>query len=404
MKRAVAACLTLLTLAAIHSFAAGPAAQDKAVPKEEPSAKPAADAPQPVIPERKLTFDVSEEEEPVPFGTADPELLEQRYVATFSLVGTMRLASFGSMPEAYRAAVARYRFLLLGAPFRAPTQAEFKQAAREMPLGRLPSEEVMSLLTKLVRKGTPFFLRSVGPADQDTRSDLAVFHLRILAATPEQAKELVQGLLAFYDYGVFYPLQKEALTAKQGYEQRLAQDRADLDTARDEAPLLLKELDGLKEYKDITKEALVEFTTQLRLIGVDLVGIQARIDACNRILADRKSLSPSRIDQVETVKVTAEIELVGLAARKAAIEEIVKKGGRREELLRKYDRASSRVRTLESEISRIQEEIASCENALKKCMPYPVKDGKIVIRRIKWVSPGGRGSGPPSGPESPRDP
>ncbi len=391
MKRAVLACLVLVALTAIHGFAAEPAAESKAGPSEKPSPKAAAETPKPVIPERKLTFDVSEEEQPMAFRGADPGLLEQRYVATFQLVGPIRLrvTEFGSFAgEAtsdYSAAVRRHRDLLLGGK---PSEAVLKFALDEMPKKQLPSEEVVSLL----RMASPRYLgrRYVRfDAGEKKEDDKYLIQFTILAPTPERAKELAQGVLSFYDFGVFYPLQRAALAVKGAYEKRLVEDRASLKEAGDALATLEKQLEGLKEFEDITKEALVNFITQQRLISVDMRGVKARIDACNKILVSgtKRRLALSRIEQLETLKIAAEIELVGLAARKEALEEIVKKGRERKEASAKRVHADLRVTTLERGISQTLKGITHYEAELKKCAPYPVQDGKVVIRRIKWVPP-----------------
>jgi len=390
MKRAVLACLVLVALTAIRGLAGEPAAESKAGPKDKPSPKAAADLPKPVIPERKLTFDVSEEEQPMAFDVADPKLLEQRYVATFQLVGPrrLRITAFGSIAReainGYSAAVGRHRDLL--SPRSKPSAALLKSVLDEIPKERLPSEEVVSLLRMA---GPPCLRRSLVRLEAGAEDDKYLTQFTILAATPERAKELVQGLLSFYDFGVFSPLQREALAVKGAYQKRLEEDRAGLKNAQDELAGWDKQLAGLKEFEDITKEALVNFITQQRLISVDMQGVKARIDACNKILVSgmKRRLAPSRIEQVETLKITAEIELVGLAARKEALEDLVKKGRELKEVSTKRVQVRKRVESLEQEISRILEGITHYEAELKKCVPYPVQDGKVVIRRIKWVPP-----------------
>ena len=392
MKRAIVACLVLVALTAIHGFAAEPAGESKAGPKDKPPPKAATETPKPVIPERKLTFDVSEEEQPMAFRGADPELLEQRYVATFQLVGPRRLrvTAFGSIAReaimGYAAARDRHKVLLFGGS--KPSAAMLESALDEIPKERLPSEEVVSLLRMV---GPPCLRRSYVHFDPGTEDDKYLIQFTILAPTPERAKELAQGVLSFYDFGVFYPLQREALAVKEAYQKRLAEDRAGLKNARDELAGLDNQLEGLKEFEDITREALANFITQQRLISVDIQGVKARIEACNKILGSmhivKRGLTPSPVAQLETLKITAEIELVGLAARKEALEEIVKKGRELKEVSTKRVQGHNHVTTLERGISQMLEGITYYEAELKKCAPYPVQDGKVVIRRIKWVPP-----------------
>lgn len=390
MKRAIIACLVLVALTAIRGLAAEPAAESKAGPKDKPPPKAATETPKPVIPERKLTFDVSEEEQPMAFRGADPELLEQRYCANVLVVGPSRLrvTAFGTIGReaitGYSAAVNRHKFLLFDRS--KPSAAMLKSALDEMPKERLPSEEVVSLLRM---GGPPYLRRSYVHSGAGPEDDKYLIQFTILAPTSERAKELVQGVLSFYDFGVFYPLQREALAVKGAYEKGLPENRASLKNAQDELAGCDKQLAGLKQFEDITQEALVNFITQQRLISVDMQGVKARIAACNKILGGgtERRLTPSRVEQLETLKITAEIELVGLAARKEALEDLVNKGRERRKVFAKRVQARNRVGSLERGISQILEGITHYEAELKKCVPYPVQDGKVVIRRIKWVPP-----------------
>ena len=394
MKRTILACFALVALTAIHGLAAEPAAESKADPKQKSSPKAAAHASEQVIPRRKLTFDVSEEERLMPFNVADPELLDQRYVATFRLVGARPLRTYGvsfySPLKGVDHSDARDRQRAIFFYGKTPSARVYNAILGEMPQERLPSEEIVSLLTK---KNYPYFSSSPVRADKDaaTRGEGAAkpdeyyISCSILAPTAEQAKQLTEGVLSFYDH-VSFLLQENTLAAKETFEKELPQLRESLKQSQDELATLEKRLEDLSEYKDISQEALADFTTQQRLISVDMQGVKARIAACHKILRGGR-LTSSRVEQLETIKITAEIEMVGLAARKGAIEEIVKKGRGRMEAAVGRVQASSRVRDRERDISQISEGITHYEAELKKCMPLPVEDGKVTIRRIKWVPP-----------------
>ena len=396
MKRTILACFALVALTAIHGLAAEPAAESKADPKQKSSPKAAAHASEQVIPRRKLTFDVSEEERLMPFNVADPELLDQRYVATFRLVGARPLRTYGvsfySPLKGVDHSDARDRQRAIFFYGKTPSARVYNAILGEMPQERLPSEEIVSLLTK---KNYPYFSSSPVRADKDaaTRGEGAAkpdeyyISCSVLAPTAEQAKQLTKGVLSFYD-SVSFSLQENTLAAKEAFEKELPQLRESLKQSQDESATLEKLLEGLSEYKDISQEALVNFTTQQRLISVDMQGVKARIDACNKILGGAaRRLTPSLVEQLETIKLTAEIELVGLAARREALEEIVKKGREVRAAYRSRDVAKSQVLRQERELPDVLDGIAHYEAELKKCMPLPLEDGKVTIRRIKWVPP-----------------
>lgn len=379
MKRAILAHVAFLALTAGQSLAAESAAESKAAPQGEPAQKVVPDALEPVIPERELTFEVSEEAVSRKLTTPDPGLLEQRYVAVFRSEESS--SRRGSRP---RAPVEPYlqEMLVLGFQgFRRPGMLQ--KVVANVPQERMPAKDILDVLSACITQRSAYFTHDlVGTADPYERKYYQSFE--VLAPTPERAEELVRGLLSVYDYGVYYPIQRELLRLKRVSEGRLPESRAALKEAEKELTECEEQLDPLKEYEDLNEEALVHFTTQLRLISVELAGIDARIGACNKILA--KGVSPSHREQVEAVKITAEIELVGVAARKAAIEEIVEKGRRRVELLGSVEAARSKVSRSESILSSREQRIAEYEAERKDFMPFPIQDGKVTIHPIKWES------------------
>ena len=68
------------------------------------------------------------------------------------------------------------------------------------------------------------------------------------------------------------------------------------------------------------------------------------------------------------------------------MEEIVNKGQRRIELVTKKSRASARLRDEEKWVANAEKGVAHYEAQRLRVVPYPVKDGKVTIRRIKWES------------------
>ena len=97
---------------------------------------------------------------------------------------------------------------------------------------------------------------------------------------------------------------------------------------------------------------------------------------------------PFSLAPVETLKITAEIELVGLSARKAALEVIATKGRRRIELGRNELYASRSLASKEKIVAAAEAGVAHYETQRLRVVPYPVKDGTVTIRRIKWESSG----------------
>ena len=386
MKRATLIGVALVTLTAIHALAAEPAAESKAVPKEKPSAKTPIDASEPLIPKRELTFEVSEEEITRPLSAPDPGLLEQRYVAIF------RSESYSQRrrsPNSGYGMDPKLRFLHREVFSTGPQFGRvFHNVLDNIPQERMPAKDILDVLSAYLAPSRSAYyshrvLQSGDPYDRKYYD-----YFELMAPTPQRAEELARGLLSLYDEGLFHPIQREILRLKRDSEQRLLGYRAALKEAEKELAVYEKLLEPLKEYEDISEETLVHFTTQMRLISVDLAGIRARIAACNKILrGTARSPNPSRWERIETVKITAEIEMVGAEARKAAIEEIVTKGKQQVELVGKVEAGSKKVSSRKSSVSSQERRIAELEAEKKNFMPFPIQDGKITIHPIKWVPP-----------------
>ena len=97
----------------------------------------------------------------------------------------------------------------------------------------------------------------------------------------------------------------------------------------------------------------------------------------------------SRIEQVATIKIAAGIELVGLTARKKAIDDIVQSGEKHVELSRKLfgaTRAASRFRSSKADKEEDAEEWESIKRFFQPfpIRPRPTDDHEIVIRPIQW--------------------
>ncbi len=381
MKRTILACFLLIVLTAIRAHAD----------------EPAAEVTEPVIPERELTFEVSEEEYPMGLFKADPKLLEQRYVATFQLIVSYPPKDYhGRRAKVYRSPhLDRGDMRLRDDPsenllgvlyewaFRAASldPRVFQGLVKRIPEVRLPPEEVVSWLTTDPAFHVRFRRSSVlAKAAVPRRWDL---DYEVFAPTPEQAQELVAGLLAFYDWGLSYPLQQECLRGKEAHQADVESVPAKLKEFREALSALERELEGLKDYEDVTGDTLKDLTTEIRRISVEIAGVQARIRACERILA---KAAGRQMEQIETLSLTAEIDLVGLQARMKALEDLVGKGRSRVELVKKQHQVLLDLNKAELHSKQSNLAIAHYEAQRQQAMPYPVKGNKVVIRPIKWES------------------
>ncbi len=375
MKRAILIAWTLIALLAISARAAEPAAESKPDSAARGAKQATADPPEPVIPRRELKFDVSEEPHGVEL-KPDPKVLEQRYVAiirvpleddsSYQVSNTLYHLSRGLKDSSFgpRGRPGPFQELLVA----------------DLPEERFPSKEIAAAFDAFVTGADRRMISWRKTDNAETRQTDGAYEIELLAPTAERAEELASGLIAFFDYRISYGGQREHLRQKQEFQEELSRQRTAFDKAQQEVAALEEQLEGLKGYADVTQDALNGLVTEQRLISVELAGVKARIEACKPHLR-----YPKHRDQVELIKITAEIELVGLAARRDCIQGIVEKVRRRHDLLVKVKNARNAASIVKNHsIPKLERSITDAEKRFKRYAP--VRIHKVTIRRIKWES------------------
>jgi len=443
MKSALPITLVLFALlwSAAHA-AKGP----KVAPppaKEKPSPQAAALKPESVIPKRELVFDQSEEEVGLQFpspeilGPRVGEVAQQRYVAFLTLrfgipmqEDPPRESRFD--PEGEQAVQVHMRNLeemFFGRSLK-PT---LLRSLAQIPRDRLPSGDLLKMVTAdgevhvLAIEAVPveqpgsssrFFAgprppagerpsrKAVPSGERPSRKAVVVARkFTLVAAATDRAKQLAEAVLSAYDYGFSFPYHQQMVERLKYWEPMLVEERREAKKIEDELTACRKQLEDLNPWADIAAESLTNLTTQQRLIAVEEAGVKARIAACEKLL--KKPYPPRRAEQAENAKTAAEIELVGLAAKRAAIEEIIEKGRKRIDLQASVSSLSARQRNEPVLLAAIERYVARYKESIDKKLPFAEVQGKIIIRRIRWEQPrspapgglpGQRGSPAPRGP------
>jgi hypothetical protein len=421
--------------------AAEPETNPQSTSPDQTAATTPAESAEPVIPKRELKFDVSEAEESLPLDKVQEGMLDQRYVATFKLVfvkkdkpaespqqdseqqamqgrGVPRINVIG-----WADSQSLFTTIHLGEPFReVMTNAisrrfqEFSVFQQDLVMkssgfnknlnGQSSLFEAASVEARLSKEivkafavqNTPFIEHSIS---NDKSGMPAFVQIRLLSPTVEESKKWVEAWLTIYDWGVCYPAQKECLNLKKKIEQILVEKTDALKKAEAELSNLKQEEDKYKNYEDINPEAILTLTTQRRLLSVDLAGINARIKACQEMLAKR-SIPDARKDQIETTLVAAQIELRGLDAKQEEIENIIKGAQSRQELLKKTRKLDYSIQILKSSADAARQLIVRIAEYQLGYYPLAVEDGEITIKRIKWVSPSKPASSKPRSSSAPQ--
>lgn len=412
---AIAAC-------AGQAQAAAPAPGAKKPPAEKPSAEAAALKHESAIPKRELVFEQSEEEVPMAIlvgpGLDIAELAKQRYVVTLRLRFTTCVVAGYESPGSRRSPRGKtaqdapkpleLKNLVASGQFRphaygrAPEDLSlhrgwmfgFPELAKLVPRDRLPAQELVDILvggSQMHVRGRAVRGVTTGwppESENKVREETETLQLELLAPTPERARQLAHAALVLYDYGHSLPAHQSYVELQQYWESVASDLRRGAKGAEDELAGYQKQLDELKAWSDMgDREAKPNLAVQQRLIAVEEAGIAARIEACEKILKEGKGLTPARIDQVETIKTTAEIELVGLAAKRKAIEQIIEKA-------RQYSTLSSKAATAKYYRDAYRSHLPSAEvpaavygKAVREKTAFAAVEGKIPIRRVRWEQP-----------------
>jgi len=374
MKRLTYIQLALFFLATAAARSAEPTA-----PPSQPASPSsvATEAPdtmtKPVIPTRDLNFEISRQLLTLPL--RDPTLLEQRYVTEFAVSSphillsglrrTIQVYPFHNMFHTRATALA--------------TNYLDRDFLSIVPDGRRPAKDI----TDTIRP--PFVVVQMLQEQNPPEGNFTLVSYRVFAPTPDRAKQLVQAFLCLYDYGLSYRVQAGYLREKQAAVEHLPKLREDLEKTKLVIADCDKQLEELKAYNDVNRDALATYRTQQRVFEVDKAGIKARINACNKILERSKEIPASRVESIETVKITAEIELVGLAGKMSAITQIVQNGEKRLALNENKRSSTAVVDHLQSsDIPDCERTITVCTEQLKAWQECPIKQGKVIIRPVKW--------------------
>ncbi|MGA2059462.1 MAG: hypothetical protein ABSG67_03190 [Thermoguttaceae bacterium] len=404
---------------------------------------------EPVIPKRELKFDASEEEVPLPLGNVQEGMLDQHYVVTFRFVfaknennyenrtflmrgdmsGPIRIGNViglnnGSILDSLR----RYLPLSFPGSFGGQSQItipstagrggrgsgpgsnNFMSASEYKQLSDLATCQDMLLIGRQRDTFRPFeknvfsstlppeiiaalfdkqdFLLVENNISLDQNGDPENVQIRLLYPSAEEAKKCVEAWFDVYDKDVCYNAQKVCLNVRNKLVQMLPEYIEKLKNAQADLSKAQQEMEKYQEFTDITHEALTGLTTQRRMLEVDLAGIKARIEACQEMLAKSGNMPAARKDQIETARVTAEIELRGLDAKRAEIDRIVNGAQKRQKLddtIRNYP--NSVLPPLIRPIENTRRLILELDDYQLGFRPLPIEGDKITIRRIKWISP-----------------
>lgn len=254
----------------------------------------------------------------------------------------------------------------------------FAQLAAMISRDKLPADALLSCFTKGPGKVPFLTIRRVKYSDGAVDRSLKRFE--ILAPTEDKARGLASTLLVLFDQGLTRQFQIHLHKSKRAAEGHLEKRRKELKEAEEESGQLQKQLETPVV---VALDSLVELRTQCHLLSVDLAGAKARVLAAERFLEMKTALRQGR-EHVENLKITAEIELAGLAARQQALDLLIKAGEERVDLQNRAKLSRRRVAEAEHWVAQYEEALSNADEAIELLRPFRLHGGKVVIRPVKW--------------------
>lgn len=328
-------------------------------------------------PAREIEFEVLKTVERRKLFRADAKVLEHKYVAQVRLKLPDRRRS-DLFREAELSELVRFgdrsivNSLIQINESRAPSKSLQAISERVPEDQRAKLDELKFFTSDDVDQGYLLLTRQV--------PILFISDFQILARTKEEAERRATTLVALVDWGVTRPIQLKLLERHKAQAQAYPKHQARLLAAEAELARLQKQLG---EYAGVTGEMLGSLQSQQSQLDVDVAGVKARLEACDaRLKADAK---PEQRAQLEAIKLSAEIELTGCEARRAAAEKLVARVTMRNQVAQDLVKAQTTVNEAKRSFSDASSALINLQHQLDDYQPLPLLENKVIIQPVEWT-------------------
>lgn len=358
----------------------------------------------PEMPKRELIIEESKEPIDVELFAADPKLLEQKFVATFTFqrpqlgrddlylvmgrkgdsaglqeLSTLLWVDLQDSKVAPRLSGSSIPPILITDWLR---QLDKRTVGEHRPEKAILKQLLMTnrVRMKLKHESSRFGpyggvgVRTGQPAPQ-------TFHL--IGPDFETTSAMALALIKLHDYGVTMKMQERLIADMKQRKAKLPELLAEFQVGRKK---LKASSEKLKGFESIPLDVIADLQIKQRLVSVDIAGAQARISACEDILKRKEVRSPKNAEHVESMKITAEVELVGLTAQLEILGSIIESGRKRKLLSSSLSITRSAVSRIENRIESEIGRIDFLEASRIRFRPTPIVNNTIQIRPIKWRS------------------
>ena len=335
-------------------------------------------------PKREIKFERLEETLKRKLTKPDPKLFEQKYAATFRLDIPMNGQRYADFVQQAGDDVAQLAFLgksyLIYPQFNNGMELPSESFARMImmvPKDNAITKEESELFTNLESHSQ---IIRFSP-EYKNRPESWKWNMSILGTTAAAVESRSTALLTILDQGACRPIQLAIFKKREPLCVQLRDQRKALEESRRMVNALQEEL---KAYVDFTPDMLSNLRVQQLQLDVELAGVKARIATCERFLA-QPALKADRRNQIEDLKVAAEIEFSGFEARRSKSSEFIAKVKTAIDLTSKSSTADFSRKVALGETRQIEEQIKNVDAAIRAYAPLPLVDNKVVVQPLEWT-------------------
>lgn len=323
-------------------------------------------------PSRELQFEETAESHFMELPRAHVKLLELKAMATVRFIipqqsqprsADLEPSIYGVVPDSW------LRFLQPGQfhlPMPGPPGQKhitlgdvMQELIDSMPVEQRPSEEVTRYFTSDTI-ATRFLAEWEVERTLEGGQELQR-RVQLLARSPEEARAVASGLVKIIDWSVSRPIQLHVLTQRPPRLEGVTKAKEKLEQLTRQLGVESDDVAGLGSFPDSTTK------THLRTLSVELIveraGIQARLDACEKLLAGE--LSATQRARAEQQQLDAQIDLAAVETKRKTVQATFDLAGANSNL----QRATALLRAV--------------DDALEQFAP-PQVEQPIKIQPIDW--------------------
>lgn len=138
-----------------------------------------------------------------------------------------------------------------------------------------------------------------------------------------------------------------------------------------------------KQLEQYSSADAREFRNRLKLLEIDIVGQKAKLDACKRLL---KEVGEAQRTQVENLKISSEVELMGLEATRKKVQDLFEEVNQFEASRRALAAAFVSLRVEEKKARDQRRSMNSFRTHLESYRPVKIAENEIGTYPVKWTA------------------